>query len=453
MESDAALEAYENLFEATKGTVAIGFIIADDDSSMRSYLKHQSPAHPKGTLPSGLPSPEWLSDPTHRTKTMAKPFFHLAALGKSESECTKLDAVRIKRWWGFMVKVHKGSDLETIKRAANAVLEHLFDNHIYCDVKWCKPLQFKLKSELRNSPSVDSAGSRERKDHPPSPERPLSPAAAASTQQSYGEPASVRKEEENKERPKGYYRSKVENGKLYKQMKKIWKKLTTEDRLKECMHPYDSQINESMNTSVAKYARKGRTYCTTMSLTNRVMISLGVQNLGYFYYWSRVFDSLSMEMSPALKHHLMQKDKKKSNKRQYESSPERKKKRAKHQFDKMKEEVEKQIKDTERGATYGSGMAVETASNLPEFVISDFERKKTLKSQYCPLVGCFGTQHSSSRSKRCVYHECKTKTELYRKMNKYLQLTYSDCFGEYISCQKYKKTKQRTHIYIFVTDI
>ena len=45
------------------------------------------------------------------------------------------------------------------------------------------------------------------------------------------------------------------NMKSYTSMKKIWSKLTTEDRLKECMHPYDSYINESTNTSVGKYDR------------------------------------------------------------------------------------------------------------------------------------------------------------------------------------------------------
>ena len=58
MESDAALEAYENLFELKKGIVAINFIIAAEDSSMRSYLKHRPSSHTKETLPSRLPPPE-----------------------------------------------------------------------------------------------------------------------------------------------------------------------------------------------------------------------------------------------------------------------------------------------------------------------------------------------------------------------------------------------------------
>ena len=51
MELDAALEVYMNLYEQTNGTVAIGHVVADDDSSMRSYLRHRSPLYLKGNLP------------------------------------------------------------------------------------------------------------------------------------------------------------------------------------------------------------------------------------------------------------------------------------------------------------------------------------------------------------------------------------------------------------------
>ena len=107
-------------------------------------------------------------------------------------------------------------------------------------------------------------------------------------------------------------------------MKTIYRRLTSDEKIKECMHPYDSQLNEALNVAVGKYARKGRTYCTTMSLSNRVMIAMGVHNAGYHKYWSRVFESLSLDMSPALKHHLEQKDNTKDKKRKYEALPLRK---------------------------------------------------------------------------------------------------------------------------------
>ena len=80
MEADAALEAYEDLYKMSEGTVVIGSIVADDDSSMKSFLKQRSVLHPKGHLPERLPEPNFLADLTHRTRVIAKYFYALAAL-------------------------------------------------------------------------------------------------------------------------------------------------------------------------------------------------------------------------------------------------------------------------------------------------------------------------------------------------------------------------------------
>ena len=111
-----------------------------------------------------------------------------------------------------MMREHRGSDLQTVKKAAKAVLEHLFDNHDYCDVKWCKPKQWMIANMNKNSPEFDAAGPRERFDHPPSHERSQPPAALSTNQQLSLSPANVK--EGNNTRPEGYYCSKQEHGKL-----------------------------------------------------------------------------------------------------------------------------------------------------------------------------------------------------------------------------------------------
>ena len=479
MEADAALAAYEDLHRMPNGTITIGHIIADDDSSMRSLLKHPTMYHRKGALPEDLPEPEWLADPTHRTKVMAKPFYALAGLGKNESECTNVDATRIKIWWGYMIKYYRDHPIEEVRRAAKSILEHLFDDHTYCDPKWCKPLRdAQTKQKTNDSPSFeggfasrppahanppyptstvadspalsslasDAAGPGRRASPPPLPTRPPPPAtsdAPATTDApassdansdpaiSDANPPSPQAAPENEKREKGYYRCKVRHRKLYEQMKQIWDRLTTDERLKECMHLFDSQINEALNTAVGKYARKGRTYCTTMSLTNRVMIAMGVHNLGYLKFWYRVFDALKLHMSPALRHHLQQKDSKKTKKRKYESSPERKRKRMKGTHEKMRKELEKQIKDYNRGATYGSGIAILSENRLPQFVIDDDRNMKKLKSQRCPLPGCMGRNHTTSSSKNCKYYGCSNQEEMDEKMKNHLMSKYPDQYGKY----------------------
>ena len=136
-------------------------------------------------------------------------------------------------------------------------------------------------------------------------------------------------------------------------------------------------------------------------------------------------------MSPALRHHLKQKDVKKINKRKYESSPGRKKKRMKVTHAKMRKELEKQIKDYNRGATYGSGIAILTENRLPQFVLENENKLKKLKSQRCPLPGCMGKNHKSSSSKFCKYYGCSNQDELDEDMKKYLMSTYPDQYGKY----------------------
>ena len=328
-----------------------------------------------------------------------------------------------------MIHFYRESSIEVVRKAARSVLEHLFDDHRWCDIKWCKPLR-QQQAEQKNLPTNDPAGPRGRYDLPPNPERPLPPARPAQHEDSSELVPLPEEKKENRER-KGYYRSKILHRELYLQMKPIWMKLTTDEKLYECMHTENSQRNEAMNTSVAKYARKGRTYCTTMSLTNRVMLAMGTQNLGYYGYWSKVFEVLRIEVSPSFKHHLLQKDRKKERKRKYESTPERKKKRAKRQYEKMADQIQKQIEDEKRGKTYGAGIAMETENSIPLFVKEDDQRKKKLKSMRCPLLGCLGRNHASSRSKQCKYHGCQNNEEYLSELRKYLISTYPTQYGKY----------------------
>ena len=153
------------------------------------------------------------------------------------------------------------------------------------------------------------------------PPAPSSLAPSVDTQNNTSKSYELRNSVENNEETEeaiglvGYYRDKIKNSKLFKQFMEIYQQFTSEERLKECMHPYDTQLNEAMNTSVSRYARKERIYCSTMSLTNRVMIDLGTLNCGYYGYWSCVFDKLNMPISESLEAYLKYKDGKKEEKR------------------------------------------------------------------------------------------------------------------------------------------
>lgn len=61
----------------------------------------------------------------------------------------------------------------------------------------------------------------------------------------------------------------------------IHKHYTTNELLKMCHHEYDSQKNESLNTNVATYAPKNKTFCTTKSLEDRICLVVIFDSIGY----------------------------------------------------------------------------------------------------------------------------------------------------------------------------
>ena len=138
MESDAALHLYKRLLIGTNKKVALKAIVADGDSSMRALLRHPD-NNPKGKLPLEMPEPEWLTDPSHRTKAVAKPLYALASLPKTQSTFTNVDAMRLKRYFGYMIKSNPMNELSEIVTVSKAVVENLFNDHIHCDEKGYRP--------------------------------------------------------------------------------------------------------------------------------------------------------------------------------------------------------------------------------------------------------------------------------------------------------------------------
>ena len=57
---------------------------------------------------------------------------------------------------------------------------------------------------------------------------------------------------------------------------------------------FDTQQNEAMNTSITEYAPKRKRYVMTISSTNRVMIAIGISNLGAQLFWNNVYSVLSI---------------------------------------------------------------------------------------------------------------------------------------------------------------
>lgn len=134
---------------------------------------------------------------------------------------------------------------------SNAPLEHLFNDHTYCSSEWCP-----IKSGKKNV-------------------------------------------------EKFKYKDKEKDKETYELMRKIWDTFTCKDRLRECWHIFDSQTNEAMNFAVSRRAPKSRTYATTLSLQNRVMITVGEHNVGVLQYWTQIFESMNITVGSSLRQFLV----------------------------------------------------------------------------------------------------------------------------------------------------
>ena len=71
-------------------------------------------------------------------------------------------------------------------------------------------------------------------------------------------------------------------------------------RITQCKHEFDRQVNEGMNTCVAKYAPKNRHYSKSISLEARVKVASGIYNCEYYFFWTEIMEELEIKSDVSL---------------------------------------------------------------------------------------------------------------------------------------------------------
>ena len=107
-------DAYYNRF------FIIDVVVSGEDSTMRAVLKHQIIGvrgqvlkTSKGKLDVQIPEPSFLADPSHRIKVVAKHILYVVNDSKAQRcGCTRADALRIKKYWGYMIKKNREKQLK-----------------------------------------------------------------------------------------------------------------------------------------------------------------------------------------------------------------------------------------------------------------------------------------------------------------------------------------------------
>ena len=126
-------DAFYNIF------LIIDIIVSNNDSTMRSVLKHPSKGaqgqvlkSSKGKLYEEIPEPSLLAYPSHRVKVFAKHIFSI--INKSRAQrcgCTKSDALRLNKDWGYTIKKNRRK-IEELSEASKVPLENMFNSHNNC---------------------------------------------------------------------------------------------------------------------------------------------------------------------------------------------------------------------------------------------------------------------------------------------------------------------------------
>ena len=165
MECEAILELVKEAY--FERNFVVGTIVADDDTTMKKILRHDykdmvrrgvldKKKWPKnkngkpmasGKLPDLIPQPKFLADFNHRVKSVGRAVYELALMSKSKSMVDKNLAKRLKLYWSKMLQQVKKFDLqdewEEIEKRVRAPIEHVFDNHQFCQETWCYALKAK----------------------------------------------------------------------------------------------------------------------------------------------------------------------------------------------------------------------------------------------------------------------------------------------------------------------
>ena len=189
-------------------------------------------------------------------------------------------------------------------------------------------------------------------------------------------------------------------------MSEIYSDFLAEDNLEQCRHGFTTQANESFNNSIASYAPKNKVYGTSMSLSNRVSIAIGVKNEGKKQYWQKVYSKMSMTLPLRLSVFLENTNNRSLKKKEKEATPSFKKKRAIFKNEQIRVEAEKTKRGMEKEMNYsaGIGLAPATATTATTDTTTANTTVRNSTQPICPLPGCGIRGHKTNRSSKCRWY-------------------------------------------------
>ena len=78
---------------------------------------------------------------------MSRPIFNLVQGTKNPDEIKMIDALRLKTYISCYILQNRNGDFDKFVANAKAPVEHLFDNHEFCDESWCYAKELTCRTE------------------------------------------------------------------------------------------------------------------------------------------------------------------------------------------------------------------------------------------------------------------------------------------------------------------
>jgi hypothetical protein len=364
--------------------------VMDDDASTKTTLKHAyqtlldaglfdladwpkykngKKKKDRGELPALHPIIAFIADCNHRVRSYAKAYFALAEMSQGKSECRPADAERLKKNFAYFLHMYRTAPWEKFRHMSNAVVEHHFNNHEYCE-EWCPVL--KRKERIRNG------------------------------------------EIEEDDESQFKYRCKTQNARLYIQVRAYHDTYTTDSALWELWHQVHSNKCESLNGFITKFLPKHKHYCRTIINEARTNVAISIDSLGYQEYYKLLMEKLGIMQTSITSEHLRRLDHRRKWKADHDKLARVKKRRKIKLNEKMKKANEVLRQDQRKGRTYESGMSGPQVPNVVDqeqevgseeqskFDENRKKKKKKMKKVPSKCRLCHQMGHQRQYSGKCL---------------------------------------------------
>ena len=212
---------------------------------------------------------------------------------------------------------------------------------------------------------------------------------------------------------KGYYRCRQRVKKLCDDMMAVYTPYITIEALRQVNHPWTTQKNEAMNTSVAAFAPKGKTYSMMNNLLTRVSIAARISIAGHEQFWINVATELGFTFDANFLSHLKSRDRKKKKSRVVQWSIDGKKRRSQLKYSKQSEAHKTQLYAYKQGLFYESSVTISLAKKTLKTVARNPKGAPDdqMRCPYYHPLYCTALAHKACSSPLCGM---KTKSKVER---------------------------------------